>query len=100
MAPATMPIPMMTAIPYSTPPKRLQGLIRSSQTPTPMVNDSLDAFPLDNTETLDTDNDGTGNNADPDDDDDGVNDNLDAFPLDNTETLDTDNDNSNNADLR
>jgi subtilisin family serine protease len=59
-----------------------------------------DAFPLDAAETLDTDGDGTGNNADLDDDNDGVNDVDDAFPLDATETLDTDGDGTgNNADL-
>ena len=36
------------------------------------VIDSEDAFPLDNTETTDTDSDGIGNNADTDDDGDGV----------------------------
>ena len=66
------------------------------------VNDNLDAFPTDDAETVDTDGDGQGNNADTDDDGDtlldtaetaagtnplladtdadGVNDNLDAFP--------------------
>ncbi|SDZ99919.1 hypothetical protein SAMN05216562_1613, partial [Microbulbifer marinus] len=34
------------------------------------VIDGTDAFPLDGNESLDTDNDGTGNNADPDDDND------------------------------
>ena len=36
------------------------------------VPDSQDAFPLDPEETLDTDKDGTGNNADEDDDNDGM----------------------------
>ena len=36
---------------------------------------------FDPAETLDTDSDGTGNNADTDDDGDGVEDNADAFPL-------------------
>lgn len=36
------------------------------------VKDSLDAFPLDPAETLDTDHDGTGDNADTDDDGDGL----------------------------
>ena len=61
------------------------------------VIDRLDAFPLDATETLDTDSDGTGNNADTDDDGDGVADGSDAFPLDATETLDTDNDGTGNT---
>ena len=41
-----------------------------------------DAFPLDPKETLDTDRDGIGNNADPDDDNDGVPDVSDQYPLD------------------
>jgi hypothetical protein len=36
------------------------------------VGDSTDAFPYDVNETLDTDGDGIGNNADPDDDNDGI----------------------------
>lgn len=63
------------------------------------VNDANDAFPLDNTESVDTDADGTGNNADTDDDSDGVDDVNDAFPLDNSESVDTDADGTgNNAD--
>ena len=63
------------------------------------VADNTDAFPLDSTETVDTDGDGVGNNADTDDDGDGVADNADAFPLDPSETLDTDGDGvGNNAD--
>lgn len=55
------------------------------------VNDDLDAFPNDATETQDTDGDGVGNNADDfpndatettDTDGDGVGDNSDAFPDD------------------
>ncbi|MCX6879914.1 MAG: hypothetical protein NTW21_39835 [Verrucomicrobia bacterium] len=38
------------------------------------VKDSKDAFPLDPAETLDTDHDGIGDNADPDDDGDGLSD--------------------------
>ena len=45
------------------------------------VIDYFDAFPLDATETVDTDSDGTGNNADTDDDGDGVLDTADAFAL-------------------
>ncbi|PJA75817.1 MAG: hypothetical protein CO150_04270 [Nitrospirae bacterium CG_4_9_14_3_um_filter_53_35] len=56
------------------------------------VADSKDAFPNDPSETLDTDQDGIGNNADADDDNDGVSDADDAFPLDPSEWLDTDND--------
>ena len=63
--------------------------------------DLSDAFPLDNSETLDTDGDGVGNNSDwapydfdesADSDGDGVGDNADAFPNDPTETLDMDGD--------
>ncbi|MEJ2619411.1 MAG: putative Ig domain-containing protein [Candidatus Thiodiazotropha sp.] len=54
------------------------------------IVDSIDAFPSDPTEWLDTDTDGLGNNTDNDDDADGVLDIDDAFPLDNTESLDTD----------
>ena len=61
--------------------------------------DGLDAFPLDNTESLDTDSDGIGNNADTDDDNDGHFDLLDAFPLDANEWMDSDLDGvGNNAD--
>ena len=61
--------------------------------------DPVDAFPEDATEHLDTDGDGTGDNADTDDDNDGVADLTDAFPLDPTEWEDTDGDGTgNNAD--
>ena len=61
--------------------------------------DNVDAFPLNAAETLDTDGDGTGNNADTDDDGDLVADAQDAFPLNAAETLDTDGDGTgNNAD--
>ncbi|MEB8432017.1 GlyGly-CTERM sorting domain-containing protein [Cocleimonas sp. KMM 6892] len=56
------------------------------------VPDANDAFPLDKNESVDTDGDGTGNNADTDDDGDGVLDINDAFPLGPTESLDTDGD--------
>jgi hypothetical protein len=63
------------------------------------VRDLDDAFPLDASETIDTDSDGTGNNADTDDDGDGVADGEDAFPLDKAESVDTDGDGiGNNAD--
>jgi cytochrome c peroxidase len=45
------------------------------------VPDTLDAFPLDPTESVDTDGDGIGNNADPDDDNDGLADVDDDEPL-------------------
>jgi subtilisin family serine protease len=56
-----------------------------------VVND-IDAFPFDPLESLDTDNDGIGNNADSDDDNDGVEDESDMFPLDSSEARDFDND--------
>jgi hypothetical protein len=63
------------------------------------VLDTADAFPLDSSESVDTDDDGTGDNADTDDDNDGVADTADAFPLDSTESVDTDGDGTgNNAD--
>ncbi|MCJ8269263.1 MAG: M6 family metalloprotease domain-containing protein, partial [Psychrosphaera sp.] len=63
------------------------------------VLDVDDAFPLDASESVDTDGDGIGNNADTDDDNDGVLDTGDAFPLDATESVDTDGDGiGNNAD--
>ena len=86
-----------------------------------LVNDNLDVFPLDPLESMDTDSDGVGNNADLDDDNDtlpdsveiangtdplladsdgdGINDNADIFPLNIEESLDTDSDGiGNNAD--
>ncbi len=86
------------------------------------TSDFADAFPLDSTETLDTDLDGIGNNTDVDDDGDGLsdeaeislgtdllladsdadgtNDGDDSFPLDSAEALDTDSDGIGNvADL-
>lgn len=54
------------------------------------VADLEDDVPLDASETVDSDDDGLGNNADPDDDNDGVDDGADAFPLDPFEAVDTD----------
>ena len=85
----------------------------SSDTPTDRdqdgVNDILDAFPDDPTETEDSDADGVGDNADvfPDDatetadgDGDGVGNNADAFPQDADESVDTDSDGvGDNADV-
>jgi hypothetical protein len=48
--------------------------------------DNVDAFPRDASESLDTDGDGIGNNADTDDDNDGVPDQLDDFPQDPSNT--------------
>ena len=58
-----------------------------------------DAFPVDPDETMDTDGDEIGNNADTDDDNDGVLDVADALPLNENESVDTDGDLiGNNAD--
>ena len=54
------------------------------------VVDSQDDLRFDAAESIDTDNDGIGNNEDADDDNDGVDDFSDAFPLDDTETTDFD----------
>ena len=63
------------------------------------IEDSLDAFPDDPLESVDSDGDGTGNVADRDDDNDGVTDEGDMFPLDPYEFLDSDRDGiGNNAD--
>ncbi len=45
------------------------------------IKDNEDAFPLDASESIDTDRDGIGNNADPDDDNDSILDEIDLFPL-------------------
>ena len=54
--------------------------------------DLEDDVPLDAGETVDSDDDGQGNNADTDDDNDGVDDVDDAFPLDPDEDTDSDGD--------
>ena len=65
-----------------------------------MVDDTEDAFPLDSSESADTDGDGFGDNADADDDGDFIDDRIDAFPFDPTESFDTDEDGiGDNADL-
>ena len=56
------------------------------------VEDAQDAFFQDPNESVDTDGDGKGDNADTDDDGDGIADSSDAFPLDSAESLDTDGD--------
>ena len=56
------------------------------------IPDNLDQFPNDNTESVDTDGDGIGNNQDSDDDNDGVSDDKDDLPLNPNEQVDTDND--------
>ncbi|MFW8592019.1 thrombospondin type 3 repeat-containing protein [Glaciecola sp. 2405UD65-10] len=63
------------------------------------VDNTNDAFPLDETESADFDNDGSGDNADTDDDNDGVPDTQDSFPFDSSENGDNDNDGlGNNSD--
>ena len=57
-----------------------------------LIPDAVDAFPLNASESADTDGDGIGDNADGDDDGDGVSDENDAFPLDAAENVDTDGD--------
>lgn len=54
--------------------------------------DTIDAFPLNNSETTDTDGDGIGDNEDTDDDNDGTLDIADDLPLDPNYTRDTDKD--------
>jgi len=61
------------------------------------IPDAIDAFPQDPNETVDTDSDGVGNNADTDDDGDGVPDVTDRFPLDPVESVDTDGDGIGNS---
>tara|TARA_R110000751_G_scaffold15290_5_gene49509 strand:+ start:86908 stop:89742 length:2835 start_codon:yes stop_codon:yes gene_type:complete len=66
-----------------------------------LVNNLDDAFPLDSTESVDTDNDGMGNNADTDDDNDNLPDSYETAnnfnPLDASDAQqDTDNDGSSN----
>ena len=56
------------------------------------ITDQQDAFPMDATESADSDGDGVGNNADSDDDNDGITDQQDAFPMDATESADRDGD--------
>lgn len=56
------------------------------------VLDDEDHLPLHYFESVDTDNDFVGNNADPDDDNDGLEDTVDAFPMNASEWADHDND--------
>jgi hypothetical protein len=51
------------------------------------VIDAIDAFPFDQSETLDTDGDKIGNNLDDDDDGDHILDDQDQFPLDRTKSI-------------
>lgn len=61
------------------------------------VLDPEDAFPLDANESVDTDADGIGNNADTDDDNDGVLDADDAYPLDSSRSSNSNSTNSENS---
>ena len=67
------------------------------------VVDALDVFPIDPTETVDTDGDGIGNNLDSDDDNDGLSDNSEHGGVDNlgsgTDPLDPDTDGDSCNDL-
>ncbi|UCE37617.1 MAG: FG-GAP repeat protein [Thermoplasmata archaeon] len=64
------------------------------------VYDTVDAFPLDPNEWMDTDSDGTGDNTDMDIDGDGAENTMDAFPMNPNEWVDTDSDDiGNNLDL-
>ena len=68
------------------------GCIREDDCDGDGTNDGEDAFPQDEDETKNTDEDQIGNNLDEDDDNDGVADEEDAFPLDRMENTDTDGD--------
>ncbi len=59
------------------------------------VLDWFDAFPFDNTESVDTDGDGIGNNADSDDDNDGISDEDENAGLTDPLKYDTDGDGTN-----
>ena len=69
-----------------------KGILLSSDNDGDGVLDTVDVFPQDPTEWLDTDGDGIGNNADKDDDNDGILDIHDGVPLDPFESIDTDGD--------
>jgi Thrombospondin type 3 repeat len=60
--------------------------------PSDTVFTGNDEFPFTDSEYVDTDGDGIGNNADLDDDGDGLPDSSDDFPLDNSEQKDLDGD--------
>ena len=51
------------------------------------VEDSIDEFPFDSTESTDSDGDGIGDNADSDDDNDGVEDSIDVNDFADTSLL-------------
>ncbi len=68
------------------------GVVQDDDADDDGVKDVDDAFPNDPKESVDTDSDGIGNNADQNDDDDGAEDDNDAFPLDSSEWTDNDSD--------
>ncbi|MDG3085446.1 thrombospondin type 3 repeat-containing protein [Vibrio hannami] len=70
------------------------GTDMSTDTDTDGVPDELDSFPDDADEYLDSDRDGTGNNADDDDDNDGFLDTVDSYPTDKFRAGDHDGDGS------
>jgi len=72
--------------------RSIDGLESRADSDSDGVPDSLDAFPSDGAEHLDTDGDGLGNNRDEDDDGDDVPDDEDQVPLDPEGTVDTDRD--------
>lgn len=90
------------SVPIVAPPGVTLGIRDADGDGVPDVNDpdqdndgfrnNEDAFPLDETEWLDTDLDGIGNNSDDDDDGDGLLDSADEYPIDPNNVLDDDND--------
>ena len=62
------------------------------------IPDALDDFPMNESEFLDSDGDGIGDNADEDDDGDGIRDIEDAVPLDPSDSFDSDGDGIGNYD--
>ena len=68
--------------------KRIEGVVNYVAP----EGETFDAFPLDSDEYLDTDSDGTGNNADTDDDNDGVSDTDEVTNGTNPLLVDTDGD--------
>ena len=80
-------------VPNNCPPSCISlGMISDNDDDGDGVSDENDLFPLDSAETVDSDLDGTGNNADPDDDNDGVLDASDDYPLNSIYTKDSDGD--------
>ena len=93
-----LPLGTVNAFPIG---EGLFGLSVFGDTDGDLVQDRLDAFPADPTESIDSDSDGFGNNSDlfpnlaseqVDRDGDGFGDNADVFPDDPTESSDSDSD--------